>query len=77
MVGGRSTRIADIITLTKPHYVAVGSLPLLSLDARIGLLRRRRRTSLLRQLVMVVGPLLLGMSILLLIAAAGVFMSAR
>jgi hypothetical protein len=50
---------------------------LLSLDARIGLLRRRRRVSVLRQLVSVIGPLLVGMSILLLIAASGIFASAR
>jgi len=50
---------------------------LLSLDARIGLLRRRRRVSLLRQLVAVIGPLLLGMSILLLIAVTGIVASAR
>jgi len=71
------TPIADIITLTKPDYVTVSSVPLLSLDARIGLLRRRRRVSLLRQLVAVIGPLLVGMSILLLIAASGIFASAR
>ena len=57
--------------------MTVGSLPLLSLEARIGLLRRRRRVSLLRQLVAVIGPLLLGMSVLLLIAATGVFASPR
>jgi hypothetical protein len=65
-----SIAIADIITLTKPDFVTVGSVPLMSLEARIGLLRRRRRVSLLRQLVSVIGPLLLGMSVLLLIAAA-------
>ena len=57
--------------------MTVGSLPLLSLEARIGLLRRRRRVSLLRQLVAVIGPLLLGTSVLLLIAASGVFASPR
>jgi hypothetical protein len=49
----------------------------LSLEARIGLLRRRRRAGVLRQLVAVIGPLLLGMSILLLIAATGIVASAR
>jgi hypothetical protein len=49
----------------------------MSLEARIGLLRRRRRVSLLRQLVAVIGPLLLGVSILLLIAATGIVASAR
>jgi hypothetical protein len=61
----------------KPDCVTVGSLPLLSLEARIGLLRRRRRASIIRQLVAVIGPLLLGMSILLLIAATGIVASAR
>jgi hypothetical protein len=49
----------------------------LSLEARIGLLRRRRRAGILKQLVAVIGPLLLGMSILLLIAATGIVASAR
>ena len=49
----------------------------MSLEARIGLLRRRRRVGVLRQLVVVIGPLLLGMSILLLIAATGIVASAR
>ena len=57
--------------------MTVSSLPVLSLEARIGLLRRRRRVSLLRQLVAVIGPLLLGTSVLLLIAASGVFASPR
>ena len=49
----------------------------LSLDSRIGRLRRRRRLNVLRQLIAVIGPVLLGGSILLLIAAGGVFASAR
>jgi hypothetical protein len=49
----------------------------LSLDSRIGKLRRRRRNSVLKQLLMVIGPLLVGMSVLLLLAAAGVIASAR
>ena len=69
-------RIADIITLTKQDYVTVGSDPL-SLEARIGLLRRRRRASVLRQLVVMIGPQVLGMSILLLIAATGIVAGAR
>jgi single-stranded DNA-specific DHH superfamily exonuclease len=69
-------QIADIITLTKQDYVTVRSGPL-SLEARIGLLRRRRRAGILKQLVAVIGPLLLGMSILLLIAATGIVASAR
>lgn len=49
----------------------------LSLDSRIGKLRRRRRNGVLKQLLMVIGPLLVGMSVLLLLAAAGVIASAR
>jgi hypothetical protein len=70
-------RIADIITLRKSHCTAVGSLLPLSLNSRIGLLRRRRRISVLRQLVAVIGPLMIGGSILLLLAAGGVVASAR
>ena len=47
---------------------AVG-LTFLSLDSRLGMLRRRRRRTVLRQFA--VGPLLLGMSILLLAAFGG------
>ena len=57
--------------------MTVGTLPLLSLEARIGLLRRRRRISVLRQLVAVIGPLFVGVSVLLLIAATGLVASAR
>jgi hypothetical protein len=49
----------------------------LSLDSRISKLRRRRRNSVLKQLLMVIGPLLVGMSVLLLLAAAGVIASTR
>ena len=70
-------RIADIVTLRKSDYAAVGNLLHLSLDSRIGLLRRRRRVSVLRQLVAVIGPLMIGGSILLLLAAGGVVASAR
>jgi hypothetical protein len=69
--------IADIVTLRKQDYAAVGSLPLLSLESRIGLLRRRRRNSLLKQLLSVTGPLLVGIALLLLLAAGGVVASAR
>ena len=43
--------------------------PLLTLEARLGLVRRRRRRNMLRQLA--IGPLALAMSILLLGAISG------
>ena len=46
------------------------SLTRLSLDARLGVFRRRRRITYLKR-VMSIGPLLAGMSILLLVAFAG------
>jgi hypothetical protein len=52
-------------------------LPLLSLEARLGRLRQRRRLSLLKQVLAVVGPVLVGSSVLLLLAALGVIASAR
>jgi hypothetical protein len=69
--------IADIITLRKSDCTTVGNLLPLSLDSRIGILRRRRRVDVLRQLVAVIGPLMIGGSILLLVAASGVVASAR
>jgi hypothetical protein len=51
--------------------------PLLSLESRLGLLRRRRRVGLLKQLLAVIGPVLVGMTLLLLLAAGGVIASAR
>jgi hypothetical protein len=42
---------------------------LLTLDARLGLVRRRRRRNMLRQLA--IGPLVVAMSILLLGAISG------
>lgn len=50
---------------------------LLSLDFRIGLLRRRRRNSMLRQILVVAGPLLFGVLIIGLLAVGGVVASAR
>ena len=44
--------------------------PRFSLDFRIGLLRRRRRLSLAKQLLAVVAPGLLGVALLLLLAGA-------
>ncbi|HEY4889596.1 MAG TPA: hypothetical protein VIJ58_13635 [Candidatus Dormibacteraeota bacterium] len=40
-------------------------------------MRRRRRVSLLKQFLAVVGPVLVGMTLLLLLAAGGVIASAR
>ena len=68
--------IADIVTLTKSDYVTVSSLPL-SLNSRIGLLRKRRRNSILKQLLAVTAPVLIGVALLLLVAAGGVVASAR
>ncbi|HEY8952599.1 MAG TPA: hypothetical protein VIP78_08585 [Candidatus Dormibacteraeota bacterium] len=44
---------------------------MLTLESRLGLLRRRRRLSFLKQLA-AMGPLLLGMSLLLLAAFGGI-----
>jgi hypothetical protein len=68
--------VADIVTLTKSDYVTVSSLPL-SLNSRIGLLRKRRRNSVLKQLLAVTAPVLIGVALLLLVAAGGVVASAR
>lgn len=46
------------------------ALPVLSLDERLGLLRRRRRLILLKRYA-AVGPVIVGMSLLLLAAYAG------
>ncbi len=46
-------------------------LPLLSLESRLGLLRRRRRFSLLRQVLAVIGPVLIGITLVLVLAAFG------
>jgi hypothetical protein len=50
---------------------------LLSLESRLGRLRHRRRLSLIKQFVAVVGPLLLGISIVLLLAGFGVIAATR
>lgn len=68
--------VADIVTLTKSDYVTVSSLPL-SLNSRIGLLRKRRRNGVLKQVLAVTAPVIIGVSILLLVAAVGVVASAR
>lgn len=46
------------------------ALPVLSLDERLGLLRRRRRLTLLKRYALV-GPVALGLSLLVLAAFAG------
>jgi hypothetical protein len=46
------------------------ALPVLSLDARLGLLRRRRRLTFVKRYA-ALGPVVLGMSLLLLAAYAG------
>jgi hypothetical protein len=68
--------IADIVTLRKSHYVAMSSLPL-SLNSRIGLLRKRRRNSVLKQLLAVAAPVLIGVTLILLVAVGGVIATLR
>jgi hypothetical protein len=51
--------------------------PIASLDARIDHIRWRRRRGWLKQLAAVIGPLLIGMSILILLAALGVITTPR
>jgi hypothetical protein len=48
-----------------------GSLPSPSLESRLGLLHRRRRLAFLKHLLATMSPVLVGMSLLLLIAAFG------
>jgi hypothetical protein len=60
MVIPRAARIrVDLVTL-----------PLLSLESRLGLLRRRRRLAFLKR-VAAMGPVIVGMSLLLLVAFGG------
>jgi hypothetical protein len=47
------------------------AIPLQSLEARLGVLRRRRRFSLLKQLLSFAGPALIGATLLLLLALMG------
>jgi hypothetical protein len=58
-------------------YVHPSSLPLSSLESRLGRLRQRRRRSQLKQLVAVIGPVLLAGSVVLALAAYGVVASVR
>lgn len=48
------------------------ALPILSLESRLGLLRRRRRVILLKQLLGLVGPVMIGATLILLVALLGV-----
>jgi hypothetical protein len=50
---------------------------LLSLESRLGRLRHRRRLSLFKQVLVVIGPLLVGISIVLLLAGFGVVAASR
>ncbi|HMJ39637.1 MAG TPA: hypothetical protein VK606_08790 [Verrucomicrobiae bacterium] len=43
----------------------------MSLEVRLGLVRRRRRVSMLKQLMGVVGPVLMGITLVLVLAAFG------
>jgi len=56
---------------TRSIYDPSAHLPLLSLESRLGLLRRRRRVSVLRQLLAVIGPVLVGVTVVLVLAAFG------
>lgn len=47
------------------------AIPLLSLESRLGVLRRRRRVSSLKQALLLVGPVLAGTTLLMLVAAFG------
>jgi hypothetical protein len=47
------------------------SLPSLRLESRLGLLRRRRRLTSLKHLLVALSPILVGMSLLVLLAAFG------
>jgi hypothetical protein len=54
----------------------LASLPVLSLESRLDLLRRRRRRTFLKRQLAVIGSVLVGMSVLLL-AALGAIASSR
>lgn len=56
-----------------PMAIPVGA----SLEWRLNRLRRRRRLRVLRQLLAVIGPVLVGMTVVLAIAAGGVIASAH
>lgn len=48
------------------------AVPILSLESRLGLLRRRRRVIRLKQLLGLVGPAMIGATLLLMLALLGV-----
>jgi hypothetical protein len=58
-------------------YGHPSTLPLLSLELRLGRLRQRRRRSQLKQLVAVIGPVIMAGSVVLALAAYGVVASVR
>jgi hypothetical protein len=60
-----------------PVQCSAMATPFLSLDHRIGLLRRRRRVSVLKQVLAVAGPVLGAILFILLIAGGGVIASTR
>jgi hypothetical protein len=62
---------------SSPVQGSAVAAPLLSLDHRIGLLRRRRRVSTLKQVLKVVGPVLGAIVFILLLAGGGAIASAR
>ena len=47
------------------------AIPLQSLEARLGALRRRRRINFLRQIVSLIGPAMIGATLLLMLALLG------
>src|ERR1700688_1853557 len=67
--GSRRAEGREKLQVVGARIVEHPAATLLSLNSRIGLLRRRGRVSVLRQLVAVIGPLMIGGSILLLLAA--------
>jgi hypothetical protein len=84
--------VADIVTATSRSYAVqdhcgtpkelkiddnTATRPLLSLDSRLGLLRRRRRLSFLKQILAVIGPMVVATSFLLALAGVGVIASVR
>lgn len=58
-------------------YSRPSSFPASSLEFRLGILRQRRRRSQLRQLLAVIGPVIMAASVVLALAAYGVVASVR
>ena len=65
-----SCKVSVMVTSGVARRDDLASPPLLSLESRLGLLRRRRRVSFLKQLLAVC-PLVVGMSLLLFAAVGG------